>query len=96
MGSKLEMFVDVLNVLQQKGPLRVSQIMHEANFSCNIVKDCLDFLIKQGLTEERMVGKSGVVYANTTRGTQVIKFFTELDRTLSSVEENDKILPVQC
>ena len=95
MGSKLEMYVDILNVLEQRGPMRVSNIMHEANFSSNILKDCLYFLIKQGLIEERMIDKSGVVYANTTRGTQIIKFFTELDITLS-VKENGKILPVTC
>ena len=27
MGSKLEMYVDILNVLEQRGPLKVSHIM---------------------------------------------------------------------
>ena len=96
MGSKLEMYVDILNVLEQRGPLRVSHITHEANVSCTILKGGLEFLIKQGLIEERIVGKNSVVYANTTRGTQVIKFFTELDGTLSVKEEDGKILPVTC
>ena len=93
MGSKLEMYVDVLSVLEQRGPLRVSHIMLEAKVNCNVIKGYLDFLIKQGLIEERAVGESGVVYANTARGTAVIKFFNELDRTLS-VEEEGKISPV--
>jgi len=87
MGSKLEMYVDILNVLEQNGPLRVSSIMREAKVTCSVLKGGLDFLIKQGLIEERIVGESGVVYANTTRGSQVVKFFTELDRTLSAMEE---------
>jgi predicted transcriptional regulator len=96
MVSKLEMYVDILNVLEQRGPLKVSHIMHEANVNCSTLKGCLEFLIKQGLIEERIVGKNGVVYGNTTRGTQVIKFFTEMDRTLSVREVDDKILPVPC
>ncbi len=94
MGSKLEMYVDVLNVLEQRGPLKVSHIMLEAKVNCDVLKGYLDFLIKQGLIEEKVVEKSDVVYANTARGTAVIKFFTELDRTLSVKEEDDKILPV--
>ena len=60
MGSKLEMYVDILNVLEQRGPLRVSHIMHETNVSCNILKRNLDFLIKQGLIEERIVGETAL------------------------------------
>ena len=94
MGSKLEMYVDILNVLEQRGSLKVSHIMLEVKVSCNALKGYLDFLIKQGLIEEKIVGKRSVVYANTARGTAVIKFFTELDRTLSVKEEETKILPV--
>ena len=90
MASKLEMYVDILNVLEQRGPLKVSHIMREAKVKCNILKGYLDFLIKQGLIEEKAAGKSGVVYANTARGTAIIKFFTELDRTLSIKEEDAK------
>jgi predicted transcriptional regulator len=92
--SKLEMYVDILNVLAQRGPLKVSHIMYKANVNCNILKEYLDFLIKQGLIEERVVRKSSVVYANTARGTEVIKFFRELDKALSVKEEDGKILPV--
>ncbi|HYA78678.1 MAG TPA: winged helix-turn-helix domain-containing protein [Verrucomicrobiae bacterium] len=94
MGSKLEMYVDILNVLEQRGPLKVSNIMLEAKVNCNILKGYLNFLIKQGLIEERVVEENGVVYANTARGAAIIKFFTELDRALSVKEEDGKILPV--
>ncbi len=94
MGSKLEMYVDILKVLAASGPLKVSHIMVEANASIETLKGYLEFLIKQGLIEERMVGKRNIVYANTSRGTSVIKFFTELDKTLS-VMEDAKTLPMQ-
>ena len=94
MASKLEMYIDILNVLEQKGPLKVSQITDEANLSCNMLNGCLDFLIKQGLIEERIVEKNSAVYVNTDRGTQVIKFFIQLDKALPAKDENGRILPV--
>ena len=94
MASKLEMYVDILSVLEQRGSLRVSQIMHKANLNCNTLKRCLDFLTKQGLIEEKVVGKSSVVYGNTARGAVVVKFFIGLDRTLSVKEEESNIAPV--
>lgn len=88
------MYVDILKVLAQRGPLKLTHIMYKANVNCNILKGYLDFLIKQGLIEERVVGKSKVVYANTARGTAVIKFFRELNKALPVIEEDGKILSV--
>jgi predicted transcriptional regulator len=94
MPSKLEMYVDILNVLEQKGPLKVSHIMNEVNVNINVLNGCLDFLIKQGLIEERVVGDSSAVYANTARGTSVVKFFKDLAKALPVKEEDGAILPV--
>ena len=91
--SKLEMYVDILRVLAQRGPLKLTHIMYKANVNCNILKGYLDFLIKQGLIEERLVGKSNVVYAITACGTSVLKFFGELNKVLTVKEEDDKISP---
>ncbi len=94
MGSKLEMYVDILKILAESGPLKASHIAVEANASIKTLQGYLEFLIKQELIEERMVGKRNTVYANTSRGTSVIKFFTELDKTLTIVE-GGKTLPSQ-
>jgi predicted transcriptional regulator len=88
------MYVDILRVLAQRGPLKLTHIMYKANVNCNILKGYLDFLIKQGLIEERVVGKSKLVYANTARGTAVIKFFRELNKALPLIEEDGKPFPV--
>jgi predicted transcriptional regulator len=88
------MYVDILRVLAQRGPLKLTHIMYKANVNCNILKGYLDFLIKQGLIEERVVGKSKLVYANTARGTAVIKFFRELNKALPVIEEDGKPFPV--
>jgi predicted transcriptional regulator len=85
--SKLEMYVDILKVLAQRGPLKLTHVMYKANVNCSLLKEYLDFLIKQGLVEERTVGKQRVVYAATQRGVIVLKYFRELRQALSIVEE---------
>ncbi len=85
--SKLEMYVDILSVLAHKGPLKLTHVMYKANVNCNVLKSYLDFLIKQGLVEERTIKKERVVYVVTQRGITVLKYFKELKQALPIVEE---------
>jgi predicted transcriptional regulator len=85
--SKLEMYVDILSVLSQRGPLKLTHVMYKANVNCSVLKEYLDFLIKQSLVEERTVGKRRVVFAVTQRGITVLKYFKELKQVLPIVEE---------
>jgi len=85
--SKLEMYIDILSVLAHKGPLKLTHVMYKANVNCSVLKEYLDFLIKQGLVEERTVGKQRVVYAVSQRGITVLKYFKELKQVLPIVEE---------
>ena len=85
--SKLETYVDILKVLAQKGPLKLTHIMYKANLNCGVLKEYLEFLIKAGLIEERIVGKSRVVYANTQQGLTVLKYFRELNKALPILED---------
>jgi len=85
--SKLEMYVDILGVLAHRGPLKLTHVMYKANVNCSVLKEYLDFLIKQGLVEERTAGKQRVVYAVTQRGITVLKYFKELKQVLPIVEE---------
>ena len=94
MRSKLEMYIDILKVLAEKGPLKPNLIVSQANISGNLLKGYLDFLVKQGLITENVVEKNCVAYSNTNRGTAVIKFFGGTDKTLSITKENDKFLPI--
>jgi predicted transcriptional regulator len=86
--SKLEMHLEILRVLAQRGPLQQTDIMHQADLSCNILREKLVFLIKQGLVEEAQVGENNVVYSNTNRGSAVVRFFEEVDKSLPAKEEN--------
>lgn len=88
--SKLEMYIDILRVLANRGPLKLTHIMYKANVNCSVLKGYLDFLIKQNLVEERIIGKRRVVYAITPRGITVLKYFRELKKVLPIVEESRK------
>jgi predicted transcriptional regulator len=92
--SKLEMYVDILTVLSHRGPLKLTHVMYKANVNCSILKEYLDFLMKQGLVEERTVGKRRVVFAVTQRGIMVLKYFKELKQVLPIVEEARSQVPV--
>jgi predicted transcriptional regulator len=89
-GSKLEMHVGILKALANKGSLPLAHLMYEANANLNVLKDLLGFLIKQGLVEEIKVGASEVVYANTERGTSVLRFFGQLDKSLPAKNQQDE------
>jgi predicted transcriptional regulator len=91
--SKLEMYTDILRVLAQKGPLQLNHIVGHAGINSNALKGSLDFLIKQGLVEEKVAGKNSVFYANTERGAKVIKFFKEINNP-APIKEAGKFLPV--
>ena len=91
--SKLEMYVDILSVLSRRGPLKLTHVMYKANVNCSVLKEYLDFLIKQGLVEERPVRKGRGVYAVTQRGLIVLKYFRELKRVLPILEEEQRTIP---
>jgi predicted transcriptional regulator len=92
--SKLEMYIDILKVLAQRGPLKLTHIMYKANVNCSVLKEYLDFLIQQNLVEERAAGKQRTVYAVTQRGITVLKYFRELKQVLPIVEEARNRVPV--
>ena len=91
--SKLEMYVDVLKVLAQRGPLKLTHIMYKANVNCSVLSEYLDFLLKQELIEERILKKNRTVYAVTQRGLTVLKAFRELKQALPILEETERQTP---
>jgi predicted transcriptional regulator len=85
--SQLEMYVDILEVLAREGPLKLMQVMHDADVNCNMLRECIDFLTKQGLVEVNIVGKERKFYAITQLGVTVLKQFRELKEVLPIVVE---------
>ena len=92
--SKLEMYVDILKVLAQEGPLKLTHLMYETNVNCSILNEYLDFLVKQNLVEERKIGVKRAVFAITQRGTIVLKYFEELRQILPLIEDETNSMPI--
>lgn len=92
--SKLEMYIDILTVLAHRGPLKLTHVMYKANVNCSVLKEYLEFLMKQGLVEERIVGRARTVFAVTPRGITVLKYFRELKQVLPIVEEARTQTPI--
>jgi predicted transcriptional regulator len=85
--SKLEMYIDILNVLGNRGPLKLTHIMYKANINCSVLNEYIDFLIKQNLIEKRTIQKERIVFEITQRGITVLKYFRELEQALPILEE---------
>ena len=90
--SKMEMYIDILKVLAQRGPLKLTHVMYKANVNCSVLKQNLEFLIQQNLIEEQITvkkrNKTKISYAITERGRTVIKYFNEVNRALHITKES--------
>jgi predicted transcriptional regulator len=85
------MYVDILKVLAQRGPLKLTHVMYKANVNCSVLSEYLEFLMKQGLVEERVAKKNRTVFAVTQRGLTVLRSFRELTQALPIVEESKRL-----
>ena len=85
------MYIDILKVLAQRGPLKLTHVMYKANVNCSVLKQNLEFLIQQNLIEEQITvkkrNKTKISYAITERGRTVIKYFNEVNRALHITKE---------
>jgi predicted transcriptional regulator len=88
--SKLEVCIDILQILSQRGSSKLSLVTYEANLDSNVVKGNLDFLTKCGLVKERIVGKRLVVYEVNLNGANVIKYFRGSTKAFPIVEDSQK------
>ena len=92
--SKLEMEIDILNILAQKGPLKVTRLMYKTNVNCDVLSKNLVSLIKQGLIQKRLVGKGSNVYSITGLGLTLLKSWKELKQLLPAVENENEVHPL--
>jgi predicted transcriptional regulator len=95
--SKLELYEDVLHALVAK-PLTVDAIAYACSTDCVVLRQRLDFLMKNGLVEERTY-KKRTCYALTRRGLTIFKTLTitkrleKLQNTIKTIEEALQALP---
>ena len=92
--SKLEMYIDILEVLSFKGPLKLTHIMYRSNVNCNVLKEQLEFLIKNNMVEERVLRKEKIVYAIAQRGITVLRTFREVKSVFPEEEDGCKLPPL--
>lgn len=69
--SRLESYEDILEVLVNN-TLTLDHIAYKINMDCTVLRGHLDFLIKNGLVEERGSDKRKP-YAITEKGTAVLR-----------------------
>ena len=93
--SRLELYESILEALVNK-PSTIDRIAYEINLDCTILRQRLNFLIKNSLVEERGLGKI-TLYAITERGVAVLKalnFEKYLGKITNKIEMVDEALQV--
>ena len=88
------MYVDILQVLTLKGPLKLTHIMYKSNVNCKVLKFQLDFLMKNGLVEEKNLRREKVVYAVTQKGISTLKAFTQIKLVFPLEEKQVRQAPL--
>ncbi|MEM3731792.1 MAG: winged helix-turn-helix domain-containing protein [Candidatus Bathyarchaeia archaeon] len=91
--SKLESYEAILEALL-KGPSTLEAVAYEVNMDCTILNRRLDFLIKNGLVEERN-SRRKTLYAITERGVAVFKtlnFQRYLEKVANTIRVMDEAL----
>jgi predicted transcriptional regulator len=93
--SKLESYVDILEALVNT-PLTLDHIAYQINMDCTILRQHLDFLIKNRLVEERTSEKR-TPYAITEKGIAVLRalnFQKYLGRISNKIRVIDEALDI--
>lgn len=85
--SKLELYEDILTALVNR-PLTVDLIAYACNMDCFALRQRLEFLLKNGLVEERNYQKKKR-YALTRRGLAIYKTLS-LTKHLEKLQTNMK------
>jgi predicted transcriptional regulator len=95
--SKLELYEDILTALADRH-LTVDAIAYVCNMDCISLRQRLEFLLKNGLVEERNYKKK-TRYALTRRGLAIFKTLTitkrleKLQTTMKKIDEALQAIP---
>jgi predicted transcriptional regulator len=95
--SKLESYEGILESLVNK-PLTFEHLAYKSNMDCTILRQQTEFLIKNGLIEER-ASKTKTSYAITERGIAVLralnfqKYLAKIKDTISAIDEAYQVIP---
>ncbi len=96
--SKLELYLDVLNVIKE-GTTKPTRIMYGANLSWKLVQGILSSLVTQGLIDQIDLSTSrdkrtNRIYNITKKGDSVIKYFNQAKKMIEVDEPEFKPLQI--
>lgn len=91
--SKLELHLDILNVLNQAEMMNTTQIMYKVNICHRFLEEYLALLIRQNLVEKKVFDKNRTKYSITPIGEDLLRTFTELKRILQIGEDISRQVP---
>jgi len=95
--SKLQLYEDILSALVKKH-MTVDAIAYTCNMDCVALRQRLEFLLENGLVEEKNFGKR-TCYALTRRGLAIFKTLAltksleKMQTTLKKIEEAMQAIP---
>jgi predicted transcriptional regulator len=84
--SVLEMYIDILTVLGDYEPVKITHLMYKTNINCSLLKEFVSTLTDRGLIEERHSVKKRKGYFITNQGKTILKYFNELKQILPIIE----------
>jgi predicted transcriptional regulator len=84
--SVLEMYIDILTVLGDHEPVKITHLMYKTNINCSLLKEFVSTLTDRGLIEESHCAKKRKGYFITNQGKTILKYFNELKQILPIIE----------
>jgi predicted transcriptional regulator len=97
--SKLDKYLDILEVVAER-PLRIDHIATKVHMETRELKRRMNFLVLNGVINERPIDDNRVVYALNDRGYAVFrtlrafKYFEKLRESLPVIEEAKEIASI--
>jgi predicted transcriptional regulator len=91
--SRIQICIDVLTILSQRGLSRITHIIYDSNTNCRVLKNNLTYMVQKGLIEKKFVGKERRAYQLTQKGVTILNKFKEFKQMLPVVEETPNQFP---
>ncbi|MEM3725735.1 MAG: winged helix-turn-helix domain-containing protein [Candidatus Bathyarchaeia archaeon] len=95
--SKLEVYEAILEALV-KEPSTIDGVAYEIDIDCTALERYIDFLIRNGLVEERIINEK-TLYAVTDRGVAVFKalnfqkYLEKVAKSIRIMDEASQVIP---
>jgi DNA-binding response OmpR family regulator len=80
--SKLDIQLEILDLLVNAGPLKLTHMMYKVNVNCSFLKTQMGFLINRNLIKAITEGNNRFIYTITNEGRRVNKHYREVEDAL--------------